>query len=378
MPFLSATRIGELTDTLIDAGLATNDNLDTLAANLPRAYTSRWPRRSSPVGTMSAVLDDLNNTDRLTDGTVPFVVWLQGAARLTRMIDAPTKVINAVLAEINAKSTGGASLTPADRAVLPTGRNEQIIGRDELLPFEFLKGGFDAGKSVARLSVQSYQNGVAQVSGGEPIKYVGTGWLLAPDLLMTNHHVINAREPSEGLASADDLQLQAKSMLIDFDFEAAAVNAAADIAPPVTVKAIEAFGSMEGPLDYALLRLSQSVALKPLTISPDEIMLPPNPDLYPAVNIIQHPNGGPKMVACRSNLVVRVANGQLYYLTDTMNGSSGSPVFDDKWRVVGLHKKTDYLQGISYRGKDNGWVNVGTAITRIVDDLRRQGKFPGG
>jgi len=40
----------------------------------------------------------------------------------------------------------------------------------------------------------------------------------------------------------------------------------------------------------------------------------------------------------RYNSIVHVEETRLYYATDTEHGSSGSPVFDDRWSVIGLHR----------------------------------------
>ena len=55
------------------------------------------------------------------------------------------------------------------------------------------------------------------------------------------------------------------------------------------------------------------------------------------VNIIQHPNGLPKTIAIRNNLLTARSDTRLLYETDTDFGSSGAPVFNDQWDVVALH-----------------------------------------
>ena len=47
-------------------------------------------------------------------------------------------------------------------------------------------------------------------------------------------------------------------------------------------------------------------------------------------------------MAFRSNLLVSLADAtRLIYETDTLPGSSGSPVFNDQWQLVGLHHRTE-------------------------------------
>ena len=55
------------------------------------------------------------------------------------------------------------------------------------------------------------------------------------------------------------------------------------------------------------------------------------------VSIIQHPQGNTKQIAIRENEVIDIFSDFIHYSTDTQPGSSGSPVFNDQWQVVGLH-----------------------------------------
>jgi endonuclease G len=58
------------------------------------------------------------------------------------------------------------------------------------------------------------------------------------------------------------------------------------------------------------------------------------------LNIIHHPLGDFKQISIRENKFVDISDTKIYYETDTAQGSSGSPVFNDQWQVVGLHHKS--------------------------------------
>ena len=58
------------------------------------------------------------------------------------------------------------------------------------------------------------------------------------------------------------------------------------------------------------------------------------------LNIIHHPNGDYKQISIRANTFVGLDDTRIFYETDTAQGSSGSPVFNDQWQVVGLHHKS--------------------------------------
>lgn len=118
--------------------------------------------------------------------------------------------------------------------------------------------------------------------------------------------------------------------------------------------------SVPEDLDFMLLRLNQPIAendqIKPLMLEPRSIQL----DEF--VNIIQHPNGGAMEVSLRFNQVVAVREQRIYYLADTEEGSSGSPVFDDSWRLVALHHSGGELDG---NGNLTRAANVGIPVSAI-------------
>lgn len=60
-------------------------------------------------------------------------------------------------------------------------------------------------------------------------------------------------------------------------------------------------------------------------------------DIEDFASIIQHPRGQEKQIAIRENQIIDMAPDRLFYKSDTAQGSSGAPVFNDQWQVIALH-----------------------------------------
>jgi endonuclease G len=92
------------------------------------------------------------------------------------------------------------------------------------------------------------------------------------------------------------------------------------------------------------------------------------------VNIIQHPLGLPKMIAIRNNYLTARTDRTLLYETDTQEGSSGSPVFNDTWDIVALHHWGEpFLEKTDDRGDPIPvTVNEGVRISAIYNNLSAQ------
>jgi V8-like Glu-specific endopeptidase len=69
--------------------------------------------------------------------------------------------------------------------------------------------------------------------------------------------------------------------------------------------------------------------------------------------------------------VVDVTEDVVQYRTDTEGGSSGSPVFDEQWRVIALHHKWGSRP---LNGKVE-YYNQGRRIERVVAGLSEEGQI---
>ncbi|MBD2316894.1 trypsin-like serine peptidase [Phormidium tenue] len=56
------------------------------------------------------------------------------------------------------------------------------------------------------------------------------------------------------------------------------------------------------------------------------------------VTVIQHPRGDYKKIVVSSNRVINMSDDFIYYEADAEQGSSGSPLFNQAWQLVGLHR----------------------------------------
>ena len=94
-----------------------------------------------------------------------------------------------------------------------------------------------------------------------------------------------------------------------------------------------------------------------------------------SVNIIQHPRGRQKEVVISDNKVQSIYEKVIEYTADADFGSSGSPVFNNRWQLVALHHamlvkyddaETSSEQNVIVRG------NLGVRIHQIVAHLEKQ------
>jgi len=202
---------------------------------------------------------------------------------------------------------------------------ERIIGTtNDLLAVRFFDSGKLACRSVCRM--------VIRIGGGK-ISY-GTGFMVTPSLLLTNHHVL----PSAEVAARTTAQFRYEPG----DNDGPAVPVEFDLLP-------DRFFLNDKDHDFALVAVASKsrggaklsdFGFCPLIAAEGKIV-PGEP-----VNIIQHPLGQLKQVVIRKNSLLDLPkrtegdptlDRYAQYEADTERGSSGSPVFNDQWEVVALH-----------------------------------------
>ncbi len=241
---------------------------------------------------------------------------------------------------------------------------ERILDGNDLTPVSYLEMGVRAARAVCRI----------QIPFSDGTRLFGTGFLIAPGVLLTNHHVL----PDER---------QATQATVEFNYE---LDSHGNEKPAARYSLRPATLFHANPqLDFAVVavdsvaqaggvRLDQFGWL-PLLGEPGKAIV------GEFLSIIQHPSGERKQVCVRENKLLKYGDQTLWYQADTVAGSSGSPVFNPFWQVVALHhagipKKNAKGQILTVRGtvatattdeKEVQWIaNEGIRASQIVNYLR--------
>jgi hypothetical protein len=230
---------------------------------------------------------------------------------------------------------------------------EAVFGHDRYEPFSWFQTGLRRCTAVARID---------DIAG----RRIGTGFLLEAaeyfgggvndPVLLTNAHVISpASDPYPG-------SIRPEAAVAVFE----ALGASCHVSKLLWSSPVE-------KLDATF------VALETLPPSVSPCPLKPSPEPYAGsakqrVYIIGYPLGGVLSVSLQDSIWLDADDTLLHYRTPTEPGSSGSPVFDQKyWTVVGLHHK-----GKSAMPRLNGRpgtyeANEAIAITAILKAIRDPG-----
>ena len=196
------------------------------------------------------------------------------------------------------------------------GRLEAILGPDRYLSLSWYRTGLKRCRAVARIQTADEQA-------------VGTGFLVAgpdlhPDLpplvVVTNGHVVpEDLDPGHAHVAFHGLD------------EDPGRKARFRVAQQWWYQP-----SADRGLDTTILELDgypQDVGSTPLAKG-----LPPRPLSHRRAYVIGHPGGSAQpQFSLQDNILLDYDQRVLHYRSPTEGGSSGSPVFDGEWRLIGLH-----------------------------------------
>ena len=87
---------------------------------------------------------------------------------------------------------------------------------------------------------------------------------------------------------------------------------------------------------------------------------------------IGHPKGGSLSFSLHDNLLLDHEKPKIHYRSPTEGGSSGSPVFNDKWDLIGLHHLGgNFIKMLN--GKNGHYeANEGIWIQSVISDIKKQ------
>lgn len=216
---------------------------------------------------------------------------------------------------------------------------EKTFGSDAAVSFNWYRQGLERCLSVCCVR---HERGDAW----------GTGFIVRGDdfgftdelLMLTNEHVLSetsaeALRPGKAYATFEALPNRPSARCVEIVWSSRAFDATlARFDPPLT-----------GVTPIAIER---------------ELELPESHDDTTRVYLIGHPHGGGLAFSLHDNLVAGWDDERVHYRAPTEHGSSGSPVFDDQWRLIALHHGGGRLRRLDDSG---GFyeANEGFRIDRI-------------
>lgn len=185
-----------------------------------------------------------------------------------------------------------------------------------------------------------------------------TGFRIGKDLLLTNHHVLHNWE--DGDRPLDEARIW-------FDYELGI-----DGKPKKTVQIELDPATVVGDKqhDWGVIRAQEALPERFPIIPLGKPAMTASAD---RVFIIQHPRGDLKKIGMVRNMVSHVDDDVIQYLTDTDQGSSGSPVFNEFWQLVAIHHYWVEVAGQKDGEKVAAYRNQGRRIERVKEGLEAAG-----
>lgn len=171
----------------------------------------------------------------------------------------------------------------------------------------------------------------------------GTGFLVGPDLVLTAGHVVQKIEKSDIKGCLFDFARDANGTS-DGRTVAFAETWRVAFAPPDPTDEEDTGVPAPKNLDFGIIRLAEAVADDDLSGTPRGFETAnTDGDIQTGAPLLiaQHPMRQPMQLSLGGSLGLFRGDLRLHYTASTLKGSSGSPVFDGKMRLVALHHAGD-------------------------------------
>jgi V8-like Glu-specific endopeptidase len=231
------------------------------------------------------------------------------------------------------------------------GRLEKVLGDESFVSLEMYRMGLQRARTIARIGVERNRGlGTGFLIRGEDLaERFGSAWML-----LTNAHVISGNPDPRPAVVPQKAVITFEALPLDTGAKAATYR----------VEKVH-WESDESHLDAAIIELDRPVEG---IVEDDRCevapVLPAN-DQKQGVYIIGHPGGGTLSFSIQDNLLLDYEDPVLHYRAPTEGGSSGSPVYDKQWNLIGIHH-AGYSEVLRLNGKDGTYAaNEGIWIQAI-------------
>jgi hypothetical protein len=261
-------------------------------------------------------------------------------------------------------------VAPETSGAFESGMIEAIIDENDILDHAILEGALQAGHSVARIVTLGVKD-LEKVEpaqrlarweqarlNGEIKRFNGTGWILgsARRILITNNHVLS-------------LEIAAQSAEIQFGFEndlsgGRSVEHVMRLAPDELF--LTNVNMRFDGLDYTIVALAEQAPEKFGFLEPTSGV---TAQFAGQIHVVQHPGGNPKAYVLNHNRLANFDDRYVTYFSDTQGGSSGSPLFNDDFKLIGIHHIGNNRVTIAGQSM---FTNLGSRIEVVVQDIARQ------
>jgi hypothetical protein len=196
-----------------------------------------------------------------------------------------------------------------------TGEYQKIYGAAATVTLDWYLKGLSRCENIARI-------------GRDPTRGIGSGFLMKGEwlshawkdrtVLVTNAHVVSNN-------ASDDAAHYTEAQAF-FERRQGLVSRFTEIL----------WSSKKTDLDITVLALEEDIQIA--NNYPVACAMPVNTP-ESRIYIIGHPGGGTLSFSLQDNELMGYNDSNLWYRTPTEGGSSGSPIFNSQWELIGIHHK---------------------------------------